>query len=318
MAEYGLFFRTLGQETILTNRDLLKITIPVVIITKILEETGCIVHLSNLLEPVMVLVGLPGALGIVWATAMLSSLYGAMMVFAALAPDLHLSIAQTTILCSLMLIAHSLPLELSISKKAGAGFGIMGILRLTGALLFGFLLHIICTVFNIGQEPAILLFHGQQESVTLAGWGISQVRNLLLLVAVVFCIVVIMRFLRATGVLTMLERFLAPVLPFLGMSRQAAPLTVVGMVMGISYGGALIIRETSTGRLERREIFYSLALVGLSHSLVEDTLLMMALGGSLIGIFWGRVVFSLVVIYFLVRIMGWSGKGGRSERNGRS
>jgi hypothetical protein len=31
---------------------------------------------------------------------------------------------------------------------------------------------------------------------------------------------------------------------------------------------------------------------------------MMALGGSLVGILWGRLLFSLVTIYFLVRIMG--------------
>jgi hypothetical protein len=318
MADYRLFFKTLGHETFLTSRELLKITIPVVIITKIMEEAGFVVHLSNLLEPVMVLVGLPGALGLVWATAILSNLYGAMMVFAALAPGLHLTIAQTTTLCSLMLIAHSLPLELSISRKAGAGFGVMGVLRLTGALLFGFLLHIGCTTFNIGRGPAILLFKGQQKSSTLAQWGLSQIQNLLLLVAVVFCIIVIMRFLRASGFLTMLEQFLAPALPFLGMSRQAAPLTVVGMLMGISYGGALIIRETSTGRLEHREIFYSLALMGLSHSLVEDTLLMMAMGGSLIGILWGRLLFSLVVIFLLVRMMGWSEKNVKHECNGHS
>jgi spore maturation protein SpmB len=242
---------------------------------------------------------------------MLSSLYGAMMVFAALAPGLHLSIAQTTTLCSLMLIAHSLPLELSISRKAGAGFAVMGVFRLTGALVFGFILNSIAAFLHIWQEPASLLFKGRQRSLTLAQWGVEQIGNLLLLVGVIFCIIVIMRLLRAAGVLALLERFLAPVLPFLGMSRQAAPLTVVGMVMGISYGGALIIREATSGRLERMEIFNSLALMGLSHSLVEDTLLMLAMGSSLLGILWGRLLFSCIAIFFLVRVMKrWGIAGG--------
>jgi len=109
--------------------------------------------------------------------------------------------------------------------------------------------------------------------------------------------------LRAIGFLSLLERLMAPVLPFLGMSPKAAPLTVVGVVMGISYGGVMIIREAQSGRLERSEIFHSLALMGLSHSLVEDTLLMMAMGGSLIGILWGRLLFSLLVVFLMARII---------------
>ena len=317
MPEYRLLLRSLGQETVMTSWELLKITVPVLILTKILEESGGIGYLSNLLEPVMVLVGLPGALGIVWATAMSTSLYGAMAVFAVLSPDLHLTIAQTTVLCSLMLLAHSLPLELSISRKAGAGFAVMGMLRLTGALLFGFVLNIICTSLHIWQEPAVLLFQGGQKSSTLGQWGVDQAWNLLLLVGVIFCIIVIMRLLRAAGVLALLEGFLAPVLPWLGMSRQAAPLTVVGMVMGISYGGGLIIREAGSGRLGRLEIFNSLALMGLSHSLVEDTLLMLAMGSSLMGILWGRLLFSFMVIFFLVRVMKWWG-GACVNRGGPS
>ena len=310
MSEYRVLLKSLGRETVLTSWELLKITVPVVILTKILEESGGIVCLSNLLEPVMGLVGLPGALGIVWATAILTSLYGAMAVFAVLSPDLHLSIGQTTVLCSLMLIAHSLPLELSISRKAGAGFAVMGVLRLTGALFFGFVLNSIATSLHIWQEPASLLFKGRQRSLALAQWGVEQIWNLLLLVGVIFCIIVIMRLLRAAGILALLEGFLAPVLPFLGMSRQAAPLTVVGMVMGLSYGGALIIREATSGRLERLEIFNSLALMGLSHSLVEDTLLMLAMGSSLLGILWGRLLFSCLAIFFLVRVMNrWRGAG---------
>ncbi len=112
-----------------------------------------------------------------------------------------------------------------------------------------------------------------------------------------------MKILKFIGVLRLFERLLQPVLPLFGMSEKAAPLTVVGMVMGISYGGALIIREASSGKLGKNEVFFSLALMGLSHALVEDTLLMFALGAHLGGILVGRVVFSLLVIYLLALII---------------
>lgn len=46
-----------------------------------------------------------------------------------------------------------------------------------------------------------------------------------------------MWFFKMIGLLDLLERMLAPVLPLFGMGKQAAPLAVVGMVMGLSCGG---------------------------------------------------------------------------------
>lgn len=296
------FCRSLGRETILTSWELIRITVPVLIVTKIMEELGLIASLSVLLEPVMQIVGLPGSLGLVWATAMLTSIYGGLAVFAALAQDLSLNAAQVTVLCSIMLIAHSLPLELSISKKAGAALLPVAILRVGGAILYGFLLSRLCSYLRIWQEPATVLFKVGEADPDVWSWALAQFENLGLIVLVIFCIVVVMRILRAVGILALFERLLSPVLPLFGMSRRAAPVTVVGMIMGIGYGGALIIRETCSGEMDREEIFNALALMGLCHALVEDTLLMMAFGGKLGGIFWGRILFALGIVYLLVRL----------------
>ena len=43
--------------------------------------------------------------------------------------------------------------------------------------------------------------------------------------------------------------------------------------------------------------------MGLSHALIEDTLLMMILGGHISGVLWGRLIFSLIAIYLLVRVV---------------
>lgn len=297
------FLRSLGKDTITTSWGLLKITLPVILLTKLLEEAGIIVYLSKVLGPVMNLVGLPGEFALVWATALLTNLYGAMAVFASLVGEGGVTAAQATILCSMMLIAHALPVELSISKKAGAPFFPIALIRIGGALLYGYILNVICSTFNLWQEPAICIFAGELGEDTLWQWGVAQITNLGLIVVIIFCILIMMRFLEASGILGLLSRGLEPLLPPFGMSHRAAPLTVVGMVMGISYGGALIIRETSGGKLQRREVFFSLALMGMSHALIEDTLLMMALGGYLTGILWGRLAFSLLVIYTLTKIL---------------
>jgi len=294
---------SLVRETLLTSWELIRITIPVAVITKILEEFGLIAYLSTILEPVMGLIGLPGSLGLVWATAMLTNLYGGIAVFATLAPGLDLTSGQITVLCSAMLIAHALPVELSVSKRAGANLIPIGLLRLIGAVVYAFLLNQLCLGFSLWQDKATLLFKATAKSGELLQWGLELLRNQGLIVLIIFCIVLGMRIFRAVGLLALLEKILAPVLPFFGMGRQAAPITVVGMVMGIGIGGALIIRETSTGKMDKAEVFNSMALMGLCHGLVEDTLIMAAIGGKFGGIFWGRIVFSLIVTYFLVRVL---------------
>ncbi len=295
--------KELWRDTVRTSSELFKITVPAVIVTKLLEELGLIGYLSGLVEPIMALMGLPGALGIVWATALITSPYSAIAVFASLAPTMVLSAAQVTILCSAMLIAHSLPVELSITKKAGAGILPMAALRLLSGLCYGIILNLICHYTGLWQEPVQMFFSGSPGEQDLIGWAISQIFNLGLIFFVIFCILTAMHLLRIIGFLRLFECMLRPVLPLFGMTDRAAPVTVVGMILGIGYGGALIIRETTTGSMTRRETFNSLALMGLSHGLVEDTLVMMAIGGKLGGILLGRVLFSLVVIFLLDRLL---------------
>ncbi|HBJ46217.1 MAG TPA: hypothetical protein DDY69_02650, partial [Deltaproteobacteria bacterium] len=69
------------------------------------------------------------------------------------------------------------------------------------------------------------------------------------------------------------------------------------------YGGGLIIRESRTGTIPPRDIFFALVLMGLFHSFVEDTLLLMLLGGNLWGYLVGRWIFALLVVWLLVRIL---------------
>jgi spore maturation protein SpmB len=301
----AVFFKDLGADSYVTAVELLKVTIPAIILTKILEELGLIVYIGRLLDPVMGLMGLPGEVALVWATAILTTPYGAIGVYAALAPTLNLTVANVTVLASIMLIAHSLPVELSITKKAGAGIMPMGLIRILGGLLYGMLLNAVCSAAGVWQDTPIMLFRAGPQEQSLGQWILGQSFNILMICVVIFLVLLVMRILKALGLLRLLEYLLKPLLPLFGMSHRAAPVTVVGMILGIAYGGALIIKETTTGKMHSREVFNSLALMSLSHGLIEDTLVMMALGAKLGGILWGRLLFSLLFIYIMVKILAY-------------
>jgi len=92
------------------------------------------------------------------------------------------------------------------------------------------------------------------------------------------------------------------VLKLIGIGPKASTITIIGFTLGLAYGGGLIINESQSGRIDRKDVFYSLTLMGLCHSMIEDTLLMMLIGGHLSGIFWGRLLFGLVAMAILVQI----------------
>jgi hypothetical protein len=56
--------------------------------------------------------------------------------------------------------------------------------------------------------------------------------------------------------------------------------------------------------VSRFDVLYAMSLLGLCHSLIEDTLLMLLLGGHLSGILWARLAFALVAVFLLVRLVG--------------
>jgi hypothetical protein len=289
-------------ETVRVSWILFKILIPVIIAVKILQELGAVRYIGWALRPFMSLVGLPGSMGIVWATALLTNLYGGIGAFMTLASDNHLTAAQITVLACLMLVAHTFPVELRVVQKAGTRPLVMGLLRIVGALTLGGLLNFVYGHAGLLQYPAKPLWPMTPADASLWTWGQGQLMNLVRVFAIVLILMTLMKLLRWLKVLDWMERMLAPVLRILGMTPAATDITVIGMILGLGYGGGLIIDYTNSGRIGKRDVFFSLALMGFCHSLIEDTLLAAALGGHVSGILVGRILFALVGSYILVRL----------------
>ena len=295
--------RELFFDTLRTCGELFKIIVPISIATRLLQQWGLVDQLGVLLGPLMKLVGLPGEIGLVWATALVTNLYAGMVVFASLAPGLDLSVAQVTILTTMMLVAHGLPVELRIAQKAGTRFRTQALIRVGGALLLGGLLNLVYQLSGSLQQQNNALWNPPAVDPSWLGWMQAELRTLLSIMLIIFTLMALLRLLKKLGIIDLLTRLLEPLLGLLGIGRQAAPLTIVGMTLGLSYGGGLIIQEAQSGRLSKKDVFCSIALMGLCHSIIEDTLLMMVLGGHVSGVFWGRLLFSLLAIFLLERLI---------------
>ena len=166
--------------------ELIKIIVPISIVVKLIQELGLIPYFSIALEPVMSLVGLPGELGIVWATAMLTNLYAGILIFFALAVDLNLSVAQVSVLGSLMLIAHSLGVEMAVARRCGVKLQFTGIIRVGGAILYGIILNYIYTEFSYLQDPVTAEWIIPTEQVGVVAWIFGEVKKLVCIFVIVF------------------------------------------------------------------------------------------------------------------------------------
>ncbi len=286
-----------------TSGELFKIIIPISIVVRFLQQWGVVDQFGLLLQPVMELVGLPGQLGLVWATAMVTSIYGGMVVFAAVAPELNLTVAQVTVLGAMILVAHGLPVELRIAQKAGTRFRAMAILRVGGALLLGWVLYHCYQLTGTLQKQNHALWNPEKVASTWSSWVVAECQNMVMIFLIILSLMAFLRILDKIGISDLMTRLLEPVLARLGMGREAAPITIIGMTLGLSYGGGLIIREAQSGNLSQQDVFSSVALMGLCHSIFEDTLLLMVLGAHVSGIFWGRILFSLLVIFLLAKLI---------------
>ncbi|MBC8208838.1 MAG: hypothetical protein H8E79_06690 [Desulfobulbaceae bacterium] len=172
------WFRSLLLETFHTSWTLIRITLPIIFIVKILTELGLINIITRLLDPLMSLVGLPGSMGLVWATALFTNIYAGMIVFAGLAASLEITAAQATIISSMMLFAHSLPVELAITRKAGVGIGFIAFLRMAAAMIYGMILYHACEFFGLWQQDAVVMFRPLPEESGWLPWLIGQGENL--------------------------------------------------------------------------------------------------------------------------------------------
>jgi len=291
------------RDTTKTSVDLFKITVPISLFVKILDDAGIVGLIGVLLAPVMDLVGLPGSMGLVWAAGLVTNLYGALVVFASLSAETVLTVAQVTVLATMLLIAHALPVEIRIAQMAGPRFLTMILLRLITAFCLGWTLNHCYRFGNFLQRENRLLWKPSTADSSWISWVVGEMRTMAFIFAIILVLLVVMRLLERMRILDLFCRLLERPLGILGMSGKAAPITVIGMTLGLSYGGALIIQEARSGRLEDKDIFLSLALMGLCHSIVEDTLLMMVAGGHLSGLFGARLVFSLVVVYLLGKLL---------------
>ncbi|MGV2137474.1 nucleoside recognition domain-containing protein [Agrobacterium sp. 16-2014-1-2a] len=282
------------RETLEIYWVLVRITVPIAILTELLSRIGAIEAVAPVFAPVMNLIGLPPELGLAWLTGMLVGIWGAVPLVFTLVPVSSLSVADVTVFSALILFAHGLPIEQKIIEKAGPGVIATTLLRIGGGLLYAFLLHHFLEVTGWLSAPVNPVWTAMGATPDWADyfWGLGETMLSMLVILLVLSFG--LEILRLTGVLALMMKALSPVLRLAGIRGEAEHLTAIGLFLGISYGAGLLIREAQSGAISPRQVFLSCVFMGFAHSVIEDTIVVMSLGADVYGVLVGRLVFAIV------------------------
>jgi len=249
----------------------------------------------------MHILGLPGESSLVFLSALLLNIYSAIAVIG----TLQLSLREITILAVMCLIAHNLIVESTVMRKTGSSATKMVFLRIFTALVAAFLLNYILPAgFGASKIPGVAAsftppppLHLQDIPLILETWALQMGKLIIKIVILVSVLMAVQKVMEEFGLLELLGKITGPFMRLLGLPPSTGFLWIVANIIGLAYGSAIMIERVETGKLSLSEGDLFNHHVGISHSLLEDTLLFMAIG---VPLFWAvvpRFILAIIVVW---------------------
>ncbi|MFP4152527.1 MAG: nucleoside recognition domain-containing protein [Alkalispirochaeta sp.] len=323
------------RKSIETILWLAKIMVPASALVFALRFTGVLRLIAGVLAPVTQFLELPGAAALALLTSVAANLYGVI----AMLPTLELTLRETTIIAVVTLVAHSFFVELAITASTGTPVLRMFGVRAFGGVILGKILAMILPRGGRWDLPATGIsgmidsdgagsagapvvpasspppLHWQSLPDQLFEWLLDTVSLLATVAVVVTVLLFVTRYLRYVGITDRIAALFRPVMAPFGLDRESSTPWVVANTLGLTYGAAVLKEEADTGRLTPEEGDLLNHHLGISHSLIEDTLLFVALGVPWYWIALPRLVFAVVVVWErrLERVLGWTKVGSKSS-----
>ena len=132
------------------------------------------------------------------------------------------------------------------------------------------------TVASITEAPAAVqpLF---KELVV--EWCYSTLSILVKMTLLIYSLAILQRILSEFGVIRWVSKFLKPLLLLFGLPARCSFLWIIANILGIAYGGAVMMEEVRAGKLSLRDIKLVNQHIGISHSNLEDLTLVASIGG---------------------------------------
>ena len=276
---------------------LISIMVPVSFGVTLLQHWGVLDYIAHVLEPVCRLFGLRGEAALVIVTTALMNIYSGIAVI----QSIPFTAREICIMALMGLLAHNLIVETLVQIKTGSKGVRMVCLRLAGAAVGGLFLH---WALPAGDTVAI---HGITANhlpflVLMQNWLTGTLWLTFKLVCIVVSLNILQRILEEFGAMDILARWVSPLLRPMGLPSNAAFLWIVANVVGLAYGSAVLIEHRKENKISAEDANLLNHHIALSHSLLEDTTLYVAIGVGLGWITLPRIALAVIAVW-MVKIL---------------
>ncbi len=275
---------------------MLKILIPISLLTTLLEWSGVIYRINFIIEPMMNWLQLPGRAALPLLIGIISGIYGGIASISVL----PFTRDQMTLMAIFMLIAHNLIQEGVIQGKSGLHPLKATLFRLGAA---------VTTVMVVGQfldltsesigSTKISLPMSEPLILVLKHWGISTLSLTIKILIILMAILITLEVLKALGWIDTFLKILIPLLKVMGLNQKVGLLWMAGAFFGVAYGAAIIVEEAKKGCFKKEELERLHASIGINHSMIEDPALFLTLGLNAFWLWVPRLMMAILFVHLL-------------------
>jgi len=275
-----------------TTLWLLKIMLPISLVVTVAQHYGVIDALAVYLDPVMRFVGLPGRAAVGFLTGAFVTTYAGIAAML----QLSLTMREATIVGIMMCLSHALFVESAVNRRVGSSFWKMFCIRLCMAFLCAVYLNMVLPQSMTGRFGEGITMEAGGGS-WLWAWVVSSLKMSVLIYLLILALMIVQRMVEHYGLMERMVRPLHPLMRFCGLPENAAYMWIVGNILGISYGSAVMMDLEQQGKISQEEandVNYHLIM---NHSLLEDTTVFASMGIPALWIVSTRFLFALIVVW---------------------
>ena len=272
---------------------IIKITVAVSFAMMLLKYFDILPWISNAVSPVFRIFGLPGSAALAYVSGYFVNVYSCIAVMTTLELDWR----ALTILCTMVMCSHSMVLETAVIKKTGASGVRLVIVRTLSAFILGIVLNrILPGSPDLSAAEAVA---GEKLTfwLTLWQWLLSALKLVLMMIAIIYSLNILQRLLREFGIMEKIAKVFRPLMTVFGLPSNTVFLWIVANIIGLGYGAAAMLDELGRGDVSHRDVLLLDTHICISHSNLEDLLLLTACGAVWWILLLSRWAMSILLVW---------------------
>ena len=272
---------------------MVKITVAVSFAIMLLGHFGVIEWISKVLSPVFIHFGLPGEAALAYVSGYFVNMYSAI----AAAVTLDLDPRAMTIMGVMALCSHNMIVESAVQHKTGSSTIRVVLVRTLSGIILAYLLNMILP----GSVSAAVEAAAETSEPEFGAELLEWLKNTGVLVPkmliIIFALNMLQSLMSEFGIIRAVSRALRPVMHVFGLSSRCAVLWIIANTLGLAYGAAAMIDEASTGKLRKEDIDGLNMHIGISHSNLEDVILLSSVGAVWWVLLLSRWAWAMILVW---------------------